>query len=367
MIQFSGVSKAYPSGAAVRDLTLEIERGELCILIGPSGCGKTTTLRMVNRLIEPTGGQILIDGRDSSTLSKVELRRGMGYAIQGVGLFPHLTVASNIAVVPKLLGWAKGKIEARVAELLELIGLPGYTNALPSELSGGQAQRVGVARALAADPPIMLMDEPFGAVDPLTRERLQDEFLRLQRTLKKTVVFVTHDMDEAIKLADRVAIMREGQLVQFDTPEALLEQPANAFVRDFVGADRGLKRLSRVRVREAMRPTLTVRLDDPLPSALEAVRRSGLPSLYVVDANGMLRGWLEGSSQASQASVRDAITAYDWREISVQEGSSVREALSRMVSLGFQSLAVVNDLGQLQGEITLEAATQFKPTAVESP
>jgi osmoprotectant transport system ATP-binding protein len=349
MIDLKNVSKKYGETVAVDNLNLEVKTGEICVLIGPSGCGKTTTLKMINRLIEPSSGQILIDGRDSSRLKAFELRRGIGYAIQSVGLFPHLTVAENIAVVPKLLGWQKPKIEARVTELLELIGLEPnrYANTYPKALSGGQAQRVGVARALAADPSVLLFDEPFGAVDPLTRERLQNEFLALQQRLKKTVVFVTHDIDEAIKLSDRIAIMKDGKLEQYATPEEMLEQPANDFVRDFIGADRGLKRLARVSVIEVMRPSAGVKLED---------QKDQTESVFVVDSGGVLRGWLNPNTSGA----RDAFSAHQWQEISVFENTNVREALSRMISLGFQVLPVVNETGVLKGELSLEQAMNAK-------
>ena len=352
MIRLEHIIKKYGQTTAVNDLNLEIHSGEICVLIGPSGCGKTTTLKMINRLIEPSSGKIMIDNRDSSSLKPFELRRGIGYAIQSVGLFPHLTVAENIAVVPKLLNWEKSRIEARVSELLELIGLEPnrFAQAYPKALSGGQAQRVGVARALAADPKVLLFDEPFGAVDPLTRERLQNEFLDLQKRLKKTVVFVTHDIDEAIKLADRIAILKDGKLEQFDTPEQILEQPANFFVRDFIGADRGLKRLARVFVRDVMRPSDSVKLEEQV-----TLRNS---SVFVTDANGLLRGWLDGNATGS--SVRDAFSAYPWQDISVSENANVREALSRMISLGFRVIPVVNDAGVLKGELALEQALSAK-------
>ncbi len=255
MIKFRGVSKTYPGSerAVVNDLSFEILEGEICVLVGPSGCGKTTTMRMVNRLIEPTEGEILIDGEPNTAMSGTQLRRKIGYAIQQIGLFPHRTIAENIATVPSLLGWDKQRIRGRVDELLELVGLdPGdYRDRYPAELSGGQQQRVGVARAMAADPPIMLMDEPFGAVDPITRERLQDEFVNIQQDIKKTIVFVTHDIDEAIKMGDKIAILKQGGfLAQYDTPENILSNPNSEFVASFVGADRVLKRLSLTRVGE---------------------------------------------------------------------------------------------------------------------
>jgi osmoprotectant transport system ATP-binding protein len=246
-IAFLDVSKRYPgrAQAAVADLSFEVPSGEICVLIGPSGCGKTTALKMVNRLIPMTDGDITIDGKSVNAIETAQLRRGIGYVFQQIGLFPHMTVEDNIGTVPKLLGWSKGRIRERARELLELVGLGSEDNLrrYPGEFSGGQQQRIGVARAMAVDPPLMLMDEPFGAIDPITRDRLQDDFLRLHREVRKTIIFVTHDIDEAIKMGDRIAIMRDGHLVQLDTPDNLLAAPADEFVADFVGADRGLKRL----------------------------------------------------------------------------------------------------------------------------
>ena len=252
---FDHVTKRYPGQArpAVDDLSLTIPAGEICVLVGPSGGGKTTAMKMVNRLITITEGDIYIDGRSVRQMDLTELRRGIGYVIQQVGLFPHLTVEGNVATVPKLLGWPRARIRARVGELLELVGLDpdGDRKRYPAQLSGGQRQRVGLARALAANPPLMLMDEPFGAIDPITRARLQDEFLRLHAEIRKTVVFVTHDIDEAIKVGDRVAILRDGGiLAQYDTPDAILDRPADEFVARFVGADRALKRLALRRLEE---------------------------------------------------------------------------------------------------------------------
>ena len=267
MIEFRKVSKTYPGSdnPVVTDLSFEVLEGEICVLVGPSGCGKTTTMRMVNRLIEITEGEILIDGEPNTAMSATRLRRKIGYAIQQIGLFPHRTIADNIGTVPHLLGWDKGRIRNRVDELLELVGLsPGeYRDRYPAELSGGQQQRVGVARALAADPPIMLMDEPFGAVDPITRERLQDEFLRIQEDIKKTIVFVTHDIDEAIKMGNKIAILKQGGiLAQYDTPETILAYPNSEFVASFVGTDRILKRLSLVRVGDIRLEPANVEAED---------------------------------------------------------------------------------------------------------
>src|SRR5438874_3326825 len=254
MISLRNVSKRFANvgGAAVDDLTLDVREGETVVLVGPSGCGKTTTMRMINRLIEPTAGTIEVDGKDVMRQDPVQLRRGIGYVIQSIGLLPHRTVAQNMATVPKLVGWDDARISKRVDELIEIFSLdPDMKDRYPSELSGGQRQRVGVARALAVDPPVMLMDEPFAAVDPIVRARLQDQFLDIQRRLKKTIVFVTHDIDEAIKMADRIAIMNVGGVLeQYAPPEEILRAPANDFVREFVGEERGLKRLALIKVSE---------------------------------------------------------------------------------------------------------------------
>lgn len=297
MIAIRDVSKAYAGSGrpAVHRLSLEVPDGQVVVLIGPSGCGKSTTMRMVNRLVDPDEGTVTIDGRDVRELRPEQLRRHIGYAIQGVGLFPHWTVAQNVGVVPGLLGWDGDRIAARTAELLDLIGLDPeeYRTKYPHELSGGEAQRVGVARALAADPPILLMDEPFGAVDPLTRDRLHIEFRRIQDTLKKTVLFVTHDMDEAVKLGDRIAVMREGELVQQDTPERVLAYPADEFVASFVGAERALKRLSLAPVTEALGPVAaaadcdcSVLATASLREALARILELGLPAIGVDDRHG---------------------------------------------------------------------------------
>ncbi len=297
MIRFDAVSKRYPGAGrpAVADLTLTVPEGSVLALIGPSGCGKSTTMRMANRLVEPDSGSVSVNGREVRTLRPEALRREIGYVIQGVGLFPHWTVRQNVGVVPGLLKWSAERIARRVTEMLELIDLDPavYADKYPSELSGGEAQRVGVARALAADPPVLLMDEPFGAVDPVTRDRLQQEFLRIQRALGKTVLFVTHDMDEAVLVADRIAVMRDGCLVQEDTPERLLAYPADAFVAGFVGAERALKRLSLATVAEALdvsrRPAAcarTVSASASLREALAVLLELGVPAVGVVDDAG---------------------------------------------------------------------------------
>lgn len=270
-ISLDEIGKRYPDGTeAVRELTLEVAAGELVVLIGPSGCGKSTVLRMVNRLIEPTDGRILLDGADVTRVDPVRLRRRIGYVIQNVGLFPHQTISANVATVPQLLGWPRERRRQRVTELLELVGLdPAQFGArYPHELSGGQRQRVGVARALAADPVVLLMDEPFSAVDPIVRTRLQEEFLRLQAEVRKTIVLVTHDLDEAVRLGDRIAVLSEGgRLEQFDTPAAVLGAPATPFVREFVGADRGIRRLAVTPVtRETIEPVPATPISAELPT-----------------------------------------------------------------------------------------------------
>ena len=266
MLRLEAVSKRYGGRTVVHDLSISVSDGEVCILIGPSGCGKTTTLKMINRLVEPTSGRIYLDDEDVTDVNPVALRRRMGYVIQQTGLFPHQTVAVNIATVPRLLGWDRVRTNERVEELLDLVGLDPdeFRGRYPDELSGGQRQRVGVARALAADPPVLLMDEPFGAIDPIARDRLQAEFLRLQAELRKTVVFVTHDIDEAVRLGDRIAVLRQGGVLeQYDRPAEVLGQPASPFVADFVGADRGLKRLSVTAIDAADVEPLSGEVPDP--------------------------------------------------------------------------------------------------------
>ena len=299
MITFEAVVKRYGEHVAVDHLSLEVKSGEIVILVGPSGCGKTTSLKMINRLIEPTEGMICIDGRDTRTYEVNELRRSIGYVIQQVGLFPHYTVADNVATVPRLLGWSKERIRSRVEELLDLVGLPAadYARRLPSELSGGERQRVGVARALGADPNILLMDEPFGAIDPIARDRLQNELLRLQSVVRKTIVFVTHDIDEAVKLGDRVALLsRGGVLEQFATPEELLAHPQSDFVSGFLGEGPLVRRLALIPLRDvdlaalngAPPPEATVSAGGTLRDALDAVLRASDGRARVVDGDRTL-------------------------------------------------------------------------------
>jgi len=360
MIRLEKVTKHYGSIKAVSALSFEVNEGEVCVLIGPSGCGKTTTLRMINRLIEPTSGHIFIDGRDTREFKAEQLRRTIGYAIQSVGLFPHMTVAENIGVVPRLLHWEKTKIAHRVRELLTLVNLDPaeVSGKYPKELSGGQAQRVGVARALAADPPILLMDEPFGAVDPLTRERLQAQFIRIQQEIRKTIILVTHDLDEAIRLADRIAIMGSGKLVQYDTPEAILSRPVNKFVRDFVGTDRALKRLSRISINDFVRSSSSININATMKE-VNALDKD-LRWLWVVDAEKKLKGWLDRNNLSGATTVKEEMDVVNVEEVALTRGSTLREALSRMLGQGFGSVPVVDEGGRLLGEVRLhdvEAAT----------
>jgi len=304
MIRFENVTKRYPDGTtAVRDLSFDVVEGELVTLVGPSGCGKTTTMKMVNRLIEPTSGRIRLEDADISGMDSVELRRRIGYVIQQVGLFPHKTVLDNTATVPHLLGWPKSRRRERAAELLDLVGLDPsrYGDRYPDQLSGGQRQRVGVARALAADPPVLLMDEPFGAVDPVVREHLQNEFLKLQSTLHKTVLFVTHDIEEAVRLGDRIAVFGQGTVEQFDPPTKVLGAPATPYVADFVGADRGLKRLSVTAIETAdLEQPPVVHLDDRLEKALATMRGEDARWAVVLDDADELHGWIASEAVGNQ-------------------------------------------------------------------
>ena len=359
MIKLVDITKRYGELPAVQGISLQVQKGEVCVLLGPSGCGKSTTLKMINRMLEPTSGSIYIDGRDVEDFKPELLRRKIGYVIQYVGLFPHLTVAQNIGVVPHLLKWERRKIEERTEYLLGLIGLDSaaYSRKYPHELSGGEAQRIGVARALAADPPILLMDEPFGAVDPLTRETLQTEFVKLQRELKKTVVFVTHDLEEAIRVSTRIALMRSGKIVQHDIPENILAHPKNKFVHDFIGADRALKRLSRFPVSGVMRPAYKASIYDIQSEALvkraKSMEREGLRFLWVVDKEGVLAGWVDTRRLKNKSSAGDAVTAVQADKISVSRDSTCKTALSRMMGEGIKVVPVVDEKQRVVGEISL--------------
>jgi osmoprotectant transport system ATP-binding protein len=369
MIRLDGVTKRYPGGQmAVRELSIEFETGQLTMLVGPSGCGKTTTLKMINRLIEPSAGRIFHDDQDVTHIDPIALRLRMGYVIQNVGLFPHMTIADNVATVPRLVGWDRKRIRLRVDELLELVGLdPGaFRGRYPHQLSGGQRQRVGVARALGVDPPVLLMDEPFGAIDRIARERLQNEFLRIQREVRKTVIFVTHDIDEAIKLGDRIAIMNQGRLEQYDTPAAILARPASDLVVDLLGPDRGLKRLSvtPIDISALERPPV-VRADEPLSEA--RTRLDGRwDRLVVLDADGRPIGELDRKRTEGQGLAGDYAIPLDAK---IRADRTLYDAFSEMLIHHASWVTVVDrDRDRFRGVLTPEsfvAAIQRLPAEAE--
>ena len=363
VVTFEHVTKRYgPPGTppAVDDLSLTIPAGEICVLVGPSGCGKTTTMRMINRLVEPTSGRITIDGQDVRDLPAVELRRGIGYVIQQVGLFPHLTVSENVAIVPRLLRWSEPRARERVEELLELVGLDAgaFRGRYPASLSGGERQRVGVARALAADPPVMLMDEPFGAVDPILRDRLQNELLRLQAKVGKTIVFVTHDVDEAIKMADRVAILKRGGiLAQFDTPEQILAAPASEFVEHFVGADRGLKRLSLAKVRDLpLIEAVTVRVGEARADLRRRMDVEGARYALLVDAADRPLGWVDSAELAGDGTLSEE-EATPGAPL-LQPETTLRDALSALLGSSVQLGVVTDERDRVLGLLSVDAISE---------
>jgi len=360
-LEFRGATKRYPGAdaPALDGLTLEVPAGDICVLVGPSGCGKTTAMRMVNRTVEITEGDILIGDTSVRDRDAAELRREMGYVIQQIGLFPHRTVADNVATVPKLLGWDRERTENRVRELIELIGLdPGMADRFPSQLSGGQQQRVGVARALAADPPVMLMDEPFGATDPIQRERLQKEFLRLQSEIKKTVLFVTHDIDEAIKMGDRIAIIRQGgRLAQYATPAELLMAPADDFVEDFVGADRALKRLALMRVRDIdlwQAPLAFV--GESTAEVRAKLDGAEVPHALVVDSERRPLGWLSDSDLRLDTVPQKPDSG---PEPVLDLDDVMRDALADLLQTETQYAPVTDRDGRIAGVLSVEIISDF--------
>jgi osmoprotectant transport system ATP-binding protein len=366
MIRLRGVGKRYPDGTvAVQELDIDVPRGDIVVLVGPSGCGKSTTLKMVNRLVEPTSGTIELDGEDVTRVDPVTLRRRMGYVIQQIGLFPHQTVRTNVATVPRLVGWDRARTRTRVDELLELVGLDPerHGDRYPHQLSGGQRQRVGVARALAVDPPVLLMDEPFGAVDPVVRERLQQEFLNLQQQVRKTILFVTHDIEEAVRLGDRIAVFREGgHLEQYDTPATLLGNPATPFVADFVGADRGLKRLSVTPVLSAaLEHPPVVRTGQRRADAAAALRATDARWAVVLDDDGALHGWVGVGQLAGDGTVESVARRMDaW----VPAGGTLKQAFSVMLQHDAGWVAVL-DGNRLLGVLTPSALHEALRRSVE--
>ncbi len=359
-IRLEEVNKTYPGQevSAVQSLSLTIPAGEIVMFVGPSGCGKTTSLKMINRLIEPTSGTITIGGEDVRSHSADELRRTIGYVIQGGSLFPHMTVAKNIAIVPKMLGWDADRIRTRTDELLELVSLDPsrYRDRYPRELSGGQQQRVGVARGLAADPPVILMDEPFGAVDPITRQRLQDELLSIQRELRKTIVCVTHDIDEAIKLGDRILILQEGaEVAQYDTPETVLASPANDFVADFVGAGSSLKQLSLTRIADLeLSEVTTARIGEPTAQARERARAAGDDHVIVLDQHDRPTAWpwlrqLKG----------ETIHAGEEDLVNLDHRATLNDALDTMLTSSHGAAVVTGDRDRYLGVVWFDTVTSF--------
>jgi osmoprotectant transport system ATP-binding protein len=360
-VRYEHVTKRYAGSdaAAVEDLTLEVAAGEICVLVGPSGCGKTTAMRMANRTVEMTEGDILIGGESVRNRDPARLRREMGYVIQQVGLFPHRTISQNIATVPSLLGWDRDRIQARIRELLDLIGLdPGLGGRYPAQLSGGQQQRVGVARALAADPLVMLMDEPFGAIDPIARERLQNEFLRLQAEIRKTVLFVTHDIDEAIKMGDRIAIMRVGgKVAQYATPAELLMAPADDFVEDFVGADRALKRLALMRVSDIdLWEAPLAYVGQPTAEVRAKLSQAEVPFPLLVDSERRPLGWLSERDLAADL-VPDKPDSPPEPRLDLDD--VMRDALADLLQSETQYGAVVDADGRISGVLSVEIISEF--------
>ncbi len=362
MITLENLTKVFetPSGpiVAADHVNMEVKEGEICVLLGPSGCGKTTALKMINRLIPHTSGKVFINGKDTDDYNDTELRRSIGYVIQQIGLFPNMTIEENICVVPQLLGWDMGKARTRAAELLEMVALDPavFLKRYPKELSGGQQQRVGVVRALAADPPVMLMDEPFGAIDPINREIIQDEFLKMQATLRKTIMFVSHDIDEAVKMGDKVAIFRAGKLEQFDSPDDILAHPVNDFIADFVGTDRTLKRLRLVKVRDAVDTTVpTVSKQDTLEKAGSLMTEHDKEYAVVLDRDARPVAYvLRGTAEAQRGSVADHHVPLTAR---ANAEADLRTAVSEMFTHDITWLPCVESNGKYVGCVTQNGIT----------
>lgn len=362
MIQLENLTKTFtvPQGQVVAadKVNMTVPTGEICVLLGPSGCGKTTALKMINRLIRPTSGRILINGEDTTRLNSIELRRQIGYVIQQIGLFPNMTIEENICVVPRMLGWDAKRAKARAAELIDLVGLDPhlFLRRYPKELSGGQQQRIGVIRALAADPPVMLMDEPFGAIDPINREIIQNEFLKMQEALKKTIMFVSHDIDEAVKMGDKIAIFRSGKIEQYDTPDRILAHPANAFVADFVGADRTLKRLRLLTAQEVADPAAPAVSRQATPQeAVQAARSHGGRIVVVIDADHRPVGYVT-VEELSGASGAIADYAHPL-PATVPARADLRAVVSEMFAHDIMWLACTDDEGRFSGVVTQPAVT----------
>ena len=368
MIRLENLNKVFPAQdePAVADLSMEIYEGEIVVLVGPSGCGKTTTMKMINRIIEPTSGRIFLEGEDVTKSNPDKLRRRIGYVIQQIGLFPHMTIADNIATVPRMLGWDKKRISDRIDELLETVGMDlSYRSRYPKELSGGQRQRIGVARAMAADPPVLLMDEPFGAIDPITRDRLQDEFLRLQEEIRKTIVFVTHDIDEAIKMGDRIAILKQQSMIaQYDTPERILTDPADEFVQDFIGSGPSIKRLSLSRVSDIETTAWPVaRLTDSQDEVRNKMQSSDKGYVLLLDGQDRPTRWvgtedIKHDVTSLEEAGRPAVAI-------VETNANLYDTLDTMITSYKGSAIVVGEGGRFQGVVdfttVLEAIDTMRP------
>ncbi|MEK4069713.1 betaine/proline/choline family ABC transporter ATP-binding protein [Peribacillus sp. FSL R5-0717] len=357
MLKIENVSKIYKGGKkAVKNISLDIKKGEFICFIGPSGCGKTTTMKMINRLIEPSEGKILINGENIMDKDPVELRRQIGYVIQQIGLFPHMTILENITLVPKLLKWNEQKKKERALELLQLVDMgPEYLERYPYELSGGQQQRIGVLRALASNPPLILMDEPFGALDPITRDALQEEFKNLQRTLDKTIVFVTHDMDEAIKLADRIVILKAGEIVQVGTPDEILRNPANEFVEEFIGKDRLLQTRPNVELVEQImsRNPISITEEKSLTDAITIMREKRVDSLLVVDEQNVLKGFVDVETISEYRKKAKFISeVINTQVYSVKQDTLIRDSVQKILKRGFKYVPVVDQNKHLVGIVT---------------
>ena len=364
MIKIDNLTKIFdtPNGpvTAADHINMEVPEGEICVLLGPSGCGKTTTLKMINRIIPSTSGTVFINGEDTTALNTVDLRRNIGYVIQQIGLFPNMTIEENIAIVPKLLGWDSSRYKARASELLDMVALDPsvFLKRFPKELSGGQQQRVGVARALAADPPVMLMDEPFGAIDPINREVIQDEFLKMQQTLKKTIMFVSHDIDEAVKMANRIAIFRDGRLVQYDTPDDLLAHPKDDFVKSFVGDDRALKRLRLVNVAQVMEQPVFVTPKDTLSQALHKMESYGYHhAITMVNEEHQPIGYVSRSVAATTQGLCGE--HYFGLKSMVSVNDDLRKVASKMFTHDTTWMPCVDADGRMAGQITQRGVTHY--------
>ncbi|WP_217424795.1 betaine/proline/choline family ABC transporter ATP-binding protein [Virgibacillus ihumii] len=357
MLTFQDVSKVYNgTKKAVENMTLEVEKGEFIVFIGPSGCGKTTTMKMINRLIEPTDGTISIEGENILDKDPVELRREIGYVIQQIGLFPHMTIQENISLVPKLLKWPEDKRRKRAEELLELVNMDAqFLDRFPHELSGGQQQRIGVLRALAADPPLILMDEPFGALDPITRDSLQEEFKKLQQSLGKTIVFVTHDMDEALELADRIVIMRDGELVQVGSPDEIMRNPVNEFVEQFIGKDRLIQAQPNIQTVEQImnHDPITIKMEQTLAEAIQIMKDKRVDTLLAVDEKEKLKGYIDieiiDQNHTKNTLVKEVVNSEIY---TVEEGTLLRDSIHRILRKGIKNIPVVDNKQTLLGIVT---------------